>query len=321
MAAESTSRSGPVAPVAAVRDVDIGGDRRLVVRPVEPVDVGALTELYDQLDEDSRRRRFFSAYRPDREFFHHLVAAEERGGAELVAEVHGPGHAEQVVGEAGFELLPNGDGELAIVVAEGWRGWLGPFLLDALLEVAAARGVPNLEADVLAINHQMLALARARGMATIPQQDWSVRRIVIGAASRDPGWPTAHDRPRVLVEGVGVRWPPHEAAEAAGLDVVACSGPTSRRRCPALEGRACPLVAGTDAVVLASPPDDPEWDRLRAAHPVLHGAVPVCVELRDDDRAREGEEALPDVPAVDLVAIVTDRARGAPDPGRAGDET
>jgi hypothetical protein len=309
MGAETTPPTGSRGPAEPVRDVDIGGGRRLVVRPAGPVDVGALTQLYDELDADARRRRFFSAYRPDREFFHHMVAAEERGGAELVAEVHGPGHAQEVVGEAGFELLPDGDGELAIVVAEGWRGWLGPFLLDALLEVAASKGVPNLEADVLAINQQMLALARARGMATIPQQDWSVRRIIVGAASRDPGWPPIHDRPRVLVEGMGVRWPPGEQAETAGMDVIACSGPSAGRRCPALEGRACPLVAGADVLVLSNPPDDPDWDRLRAAHPVLHGAVPVCVELPPGQHARAGEEELPDVPAADLVAVVSDRAR------------
>lgn len=314
MGAESTPRSGRPAPGVPVRDVEIGGGRRLVVRPVEPVDVGALTQLYDELGEEARRRRFFSAYRPDREFFHHLVRADERGGAELVAEVHGPGRTEEVVGEAGFEPLPNGDGELAIVVADGWRGWLGPFLLDALLEVAAAKGVPNLEADVLAINHQMLALARSRGMATIPQQDWSVRRVVIGAASRDPGWPTAHDGTRVLVEGVGVRWPPNAAAESAGLEVRACSGPSARRRCPALEGRACPLVAGADVVVVSQPPDDPDWDRLREAHPVLHHAVPVCVELPHGEHPRTGEEALPEIPAADLVALVTDRARRPPHP-------
>ncbi len=163
--------------------------------------------------------------------------------------------------------------------------------------------------NVLAINHQMLALARSRGMATIPQQDWSVRRVVIGAASRDPGWPTAHDGTRVLVEGVGVRWPPNAAAESAGLEVRACSGPSARRRCPALEGRACPLVAGADVVVVSQPPDDPDWDRLREAHPVLHHAVPVCVELPHGEHPRTGEEALPEIPAADLVALVTDRAR------------
>lgn len=50
---------------------------------------------------------------------------------------------ERIVGEAEYILLPGGDGELAITVAPDWRGWLGPYLLDTLLEVAASRGVAN----------------------------------------------------------------------------------------------------------------------------------------------------------------------------------
>lgn len=53
----------------------------------------------------------------------------------------------RIVGEASYELLPNGAGELAITVAADQRGWIGPYLLDAMVEAAAAGGVPNVEAD------------------------------------------------------------------------------------------------------------------------------------------------------------------------------
>ena len=65
-------------------------------------------------------------------------------------------------GDAGDTLLPSGNGELAIVGARKWQG-VGPYLLDALVEMAAAAGVPNLEADVLTANRPMLALLRSRG--------------------------------------------------------------------------------------------------------------------------------------------------------------
>jgi GNAT superfamily N-acetyltransferase len=69
--------------------------------------------------------------------------AEDEGGYRLVAAVSGPEDA--LVAEAGYAILPDGDGEFAFTVAPGWRGWrLGRYLLDAIVAAAAGRGVPNL---------------------------------------------------------------------------------------------------------------------------------------------------------------------------------
>jgi hypothetical protein len=91
-----------------------------------------------------------------------MTNVTERGGFGLIAMMEGPDNTSRIVGEATYELLPDGDGELGITVAEDARGWLGPYLLDALVEAAAARGVPNLEADVLVANRRMLTMLRAR---------------------------------------------------------------------------------------------------------------------------------------------------------------
>jgi hypothetical protein len=74
--------------------------------------------------------------------------------------------AGRIVGEANYVPLANGDGELGMVVAADQRGWLGPYMLDALVD-AAAHGVPNLEAAVLVTNRSMLTLVRSRGYATL----------------------------------------------------------------------------------------------------------------------------------------------------------
>jgi RimJ/RimL family protein N-acetyltransferase len=270
-----------------VRQVDLPRGGRLVVRPVRTDDVDALEALYAGLDDDARYRRFFSVYRPDRSFFERMVAVSERGGAGLVATVTEPdADDERVVAEAGFELLPNGDGELAITVDRAWRGWLGPFLLDALLAAARSRGVPNLEADVLMTNGPMLALVRSRGYAAIPNGDWSVARAVIGTAGPTPTWPGGHHRLRVLVEGAGGHWHAAELAQGEGLEVLGCPGPAGRRApCPALAGAPCPLAAGADAIVISRPDLADGWPELRAVHPALHPGVPVCVELRATRRS------------------------------------
>ncbi|HVV36122.1 MAG TPA: GNAT family N-acetyltransferase [Acidimicrobiales bacterium] len=172
-----------------VRQVALDGGRALLVRPAHRDDVADLEHLYAGLDVEDRFRRFFSAYRPDRAFFEHMADAAARGDVQLVAVITQPDGRDELVGEAGYAVLPNGDGELAITVAKPWRGWLGPFLLDALVEAAAARGIPNLEADVLATNQPMLALTRARRAVRMKGCDWSIVRTLIatGAAARAGG--------------------------------------------------------------------------------------------------------------------------------------
>jgi hypothetical protein len=266
----------------------------LIVRPVAPADVDGLVALYDGLSDDDRYRRFFSSFGPPRSFFERLVNVGERGGYGLVATAGAEGDVAgdaRIVGEASYELLPNGDGELAITVAVDQRGWLGPYLLDALVEAAAARGVPNLEADVLVTNRPMLALLRSRGDATMGPNDWSTVRLLVGTAGRTPVWPAGHgatghsDRPRVLVEVPGGRWHAGTEADAAGLQVIACSGPRGARpRCPVLAGRPCPLAATADAIVVSNAPDDDRWRALLGAHTDLHPGVPVCVERRAGGR-------------------------------------
>jgi hypothetical protein len=281
---------------------------------VTPADVDGLAALYDGLSADDRYRRFFSSYRPPLDFFERLATVVDRGGYGVVATVDSPSgeaaahtgdaadgadgtraRTQRIVGEASYELLPNGDGELAIAVAADQRGWLGPYLLDALVEAAAARGVPNLEADVLVTNRRMLALLRARGYATLGSNDWVTLRLMIGTAGHTPEWPAGggpvdpRRGPRVLVEAPGGRWHAGAEAEAAGLQVITCSGPRGERtRCPALAGRPCPLAAAADAVVVSNAPDDERWRALVDAHAELHPGVPVCVEPRAHRRRPRG---------------------------------
>ena len=154
--------------------------------------------------------------------------------------------------------MRNGNGELAITVARGYRGWLGPFLLDVLLESSRERGFPNLEADVLFMNSRMLALLRARGYATIAHEGFSSSRVVVSTAGRVPTWSPQDPRRRVLVEAPGGRWSAEADAKKAGLQVIVCAGPKSRLRspCPALVGQPCPLAAEADAIVFHLDPAD-----------------------------------------------------------------
>lgn len=101
----------------------------------------------------------------------------------------------RIIEEANYERVPNGDGELGMTVAADQRGWLGPYLLDALVEAAAVRGVPKLEADVLMTNAPMLTLLRSRGYATVGANDWATLRLVVGTAGRVLVWPPTETPP------------------------------------------------------------------------------------------------------------------------------
>ena len=289
------------------------GDGELLVRSIEAADVPGLAALYEGLDPDDRYRRFFSAYHPPSAFFERLTTVAERSGVGLVAVwVPGGGSTEEIVADAEYEMLPNGDGELAITVAASWRGWLGPWLLDALLDAARARGVPNLEADVLATNGPMLALARARGCVSLDRGDWSVVRVLIGATTRVPTWPGGDREPRLLIEGIGCGWRAEHAVRRPGLRVIACPGPAARRmRCPAMAGRPCPLAADANLIVVCLPLDAEKRDELLAAHSILHPGVVVCVDSDASDR-RPGVVVLPRTKP-EVVAVVRALARrGSP---------
>ena len=219
-------------------------------------------------------------------------AAADAGAAARGADAAGSAIACSLVGESHYGLLPGGHGELVLVVAPQWRDWLGPRLLDAILDDAAARGVVNVEVDVMRGDDWLLALLESRGYAVLPTDDWLSTRVVVGTAGCSPVW-DADVGPRVLVEAANGHWHAAEAARDAGLAVLVCTAHSHRRApCPLLEGTPCPLVTGADVVVVSYPPDRPEWDALIAVHRELHPDVPVCVEGREGQALPAGVVAL-----------------------------
>lgn len=260
------------------REVRRPDGQALVVRPATLDDVDGLAALYDALSLDDLHCRFFSAFRPAREFLAKWVTVAERGGFALVGETKEDGRT-RIVGDAGWSLLEDGSGEFGLTVAPDWRGWLGPYLLEVLVEEATARGIPNLQADILVENRRMLAVVRARGYVTVDHPDWTIVRVMIGTAERVPGWPPDDGRRRVLVEVPGGRWHAEAAAQGEGLRVIACPGPTRTPTgwCPMLRGEVCPLVEGADVVVDALPSGEASVEALRAAHAARN--VRICAEL------------------------------------------
>jgi len=258
-----------------VRHADLGG-ARLTIRPAEAGDRELLRSLFSDLSMEDRHLRFFSPFTPDDEFLDRLATANEHGACQLIAVTQRDTEPEEAVGEAGAWRCPNGNAELAITVRRAARGWLGAYLLDALVDVARARGLPNLEAEVLLTNRRMLALLRPRGFAASGHDGFQTGRFVISTSGATPDWPPVDDRPRLLVEAPAARWDGEETVAAAGMQVMVCPGPLARTHpCPALAGEHCPLADGADVIVTHLGADlDTE---LADAHQRMTPAVPVCL--------------------------------------------
>jgi hydrophobe/amphiphile efflux-3 (HAE3) family protein len=282
--------AGGRAPSGVVRRVGLDDGREIVVRHATAADAAALGAFYAALPSGDRYRRFFGGGAPPATWLERWVREGERGGAVLLAVADGT-----VVGEAGYGPPADGAGDFGIAVAREWRGWLGPYLLDALVDVACARGVSALRADVLAENRPMLRLLSSRGDAWLPQDDLRTVRVVIPTSGRAPAWPAGATHPRVAVEVAGGRWRAASAAVDAGAQVMAC--PRHRARCPVLEGDgegSCPLIEGADVIVLVEGRDADADGALLDAH-ARHGDRPVVV---DDGHT----------PVDDLVGRVVDAA-------------
>lgn len=250
--------------------------RATTIRAATGEDVALLVEHYRSLPPEDLRRRFLSTFRPDERFVSTWIDRNEQGGAVLVAvEEHDGG--ERIVADAGY--VPSGadTAELAMTVAADRRGWLGPFLLDVLVEHAREAGIADLTAEILPNNAGMLALLRSRGCALRPGEDPSVLEVLIGTAGTTPTWPDDGSELRVLVEGSAAAWPGSRLAARAGVSVLSCAGPGHGRShpCPMVSGQRCPLVEEADAVILTLPAGSPGAEQLRDAHAGRECAQPL----------------------------------------------
>jgi RimJ/RimL family protein N-acetyltransferase len=272
--------SGVTAIIPREREVfSLGGGRRIEIRPTTAADADRLAELYVNLPPVDRRKRFFSAWTPKVEWCRQWASIGERGGYGVIAIVHADDEStELVAGEAGYAVRPDSDGDLAVTVATGWRGWLGAYLLDRLIEHAACAGIQNLQADVLLENTAMLRVLKHRGSVALEHSE-GTEHLSISTTGYVPSWPPGDHRKRVLVEVVGGRWSDEQTARRSGMSVAMCAGPALRSRhgCPVLSGRRCPLADGADAVLVLLDPDDETTTHLVTAHRTQNPATPIIV--------------------------------------------
>jgi len=258
--------------------VRLAGGATLTVRVAGPDDERHLRRFYDQLPPDDQYRRFFNGAHAWEKLLAGWLAMAPEAGVRLVAVID----EGEVVGDCGY-FVDDADpasAELDITVAPRLRGWLGPYLLDNLVDVAAGHGVEELRATVLRTNRAMLALLQGRGDLVVGHDEATSVELLIATRHGLPRWPEGHAAPRLLVESRDGDWHAADSARSFGMQVVVCPGPGAGLRCSELEGKPCPLARDADAIVVALPADDPETHVLLRAHADLHPDTVLCVESR-----------------------------------------
>ncbi len=168
-------------PVHLVTTWQLPDGTDLVIRPIRPEDAEMEQAFVRGLSERAKYFRFmqtideltpamlarFTQIDYDREMA--FVGVSLDGGLEVQ------------VGVARYVINPDGRScEFAVAVTDQWQGrGIGHRLMEQLMEAARDKGLETIEGEILANNHEMLALARSlRFSIHTAEEDATVKRAV-----------------------------------------------------------------------------------------------------------------------------------------------
>lgn len=151
----------------------LSGGLEIIIRPIRPEDARIEQTFVRNLSPQSKYFRFMQSLQEltptmlvrftqidyDREMA--LIAVRMQQGEE------------QELGVARYVTNPDGDScEFAIVVSDEWRNkGIGSTLMTELMKVAKAKGLDEMDGEVLADNHEMLALVKKLGFSVLLSEE------------------------------------------------------------------------------------------------------------------------------------------------------
>jgi len=154
---------------------------KIILRPIKPEDELMEKEMFSNFSERTQRYRFFQLIKDisHAELIRYTQIDYDREIA-IIAEVTEDGEKKM----AGVVRLIadqyNETAEFAIVIADPWQNQgLGNKFTDYICEIAKARGIQKIYANILANNHIMLHMFRARGFNMIKVEDSFYAELII----------------------------------------------------------------------------------------------------------------------------------------------
>ena len=154
-------------------DSTLRDGRTVHMRAMRPADEAELVQAFGRMSEDARYMRFMRLVRePNIERLRSALASLPESGFAIVATVPAADGFDIVGSTVYFVGNDRTTCEFAISVASGFGGvGLAGTLLSALVQVAKARGMKEMDGFVLAMNQPMLRLARRLGFSVAPDPE------------------------------------------------------------------------------------------------------------------------------------------------------
>jgi len=152
----------------------------LTLRPMRKEDAELEKEFVAHLSSEARYKRFMvSLSELPASKLRYLTEVDQQRHVALVAQFERDGRP-ALAGAARYVLDPAGTScEFAVAVGDAWqRTGLAGLLMQALIDLARARGIARMEGLVLATNTRMLKLARQLGFRVEHEPgDYSAVRV------------------------------------------------------------------------------------------------------------------------------------------------
>lgn len=155
-------------PIRFVTTTELSDGTRVVFRPIMPEDEPLEREFLETLSEESRRTRFFSAFRNiTRDWLIMFTNIDYDRHIAMVAEVT-EGGQKKIIGVVRLILDPDFDsGEIAALVHDRFQGkGLGQKLMEVVARIAKWKGLREIHGEVLTENQKMLGLCKKLGYRT-----------------------------------------------------------------------------------------------------------------------------------------------------------
>lgn len=177
-------------PLEDEQYIETRGGQRLLMRPIRPGDASAYEAMFQQVERDDIRFRFFSYLKqlPSNELLR-FEKIDYDLNINFIALGISASQQREMFGVVGATLFPeHSSAEFGLLVRSDQKGYgLGRMLMEKLIYACNGRGIGTLRAEVMTRNAPMLSLMRKMGFQFFYQADGSYVELRLRLREIDSG--------------------------------------------------------------------------------------------------------------------------------------